>query len=1226
MNKTNCFGFYSHQIWNKCFKIAKLAFIPMFLFASAASASLPSDDNTGVKANAVTSVVSNQKTTNHFLPAAIDQQQNGRHVVATVIDSKGEPVIGANVAVKGTTIGNITDVDGKVSLDVPKNATLVISYIGYKSQEILVGNRNTIQIRLLEDTQALDEVVVVAYGTAKKKDLTGSLTAVDSKLLNVQSVTSVTNYLEGSVPGVQVAQADGQPGWDMGMRVRGLGSANPNNADALVVIDGVPSSYANALSSINSKDIESVTVLKDAASTALYGSRGANGVVMVTTKKGSKGKTKINFEGRWGINQMGPNTYDRMTKASDIYEYAWQTIYNSARYGNANGIQSNYSNNITNPNMSSEAAAQFASAHLFDYAGSLTNFKRNTLGNWMLYNVPGAVYTSTGSGSSASSTMSGAYLVNTDGKINPNATQLFGTDSYYKELLKNVLRQEYNISASGGSDKSKYYVSLGYLDNPSYITGSAFKRYNIRTSLDSQIYSWLKAGVNMAYTYRNTKAQATRWGRNPGNSQQNVFNYINNQLPLVSLYARDASGNIIMNSDGTKMVHTTEGQSYSPLGPTGSPLFSKNDILKILDMDKDQTLSNDVNINAYATIIFLKDFSFTNNLSAIKYFDNRTRYQNSATGQVAGDGAYGKVVQDSGYLTLQQLLNWSHEYGSHHIDALIGHEFNSYDLEGTFYKSSDELVPGFDTYVNFVGRYQGGTFSNPGGTKEKTRMEGYFSRVNYNYNQKYYLEGSLRRDGSSKFKLKDKRWGTFWSVGAGWRVTGEDFLSGTKDWLNNLKLRASYGVIGNQNGIANYSGYQTWGYSAATFAASTSGGGDPTSYKLSKNSYVNSNLTWENVHTFDVGADFTLFGRLSGTIDYYNRKTVNAIWNQPIASSLGQTSISSNSAAIRNRGLEVELNYDIIKNKDFYWSVSTNGTTYTTELTKVPDGVGSEALGGCWTSVADVWSTAGASSYAAICYLRGVGKPFYNMYLYKYGGVAGNPGKEYYCKGVKYSGDASSAGRGSALYGAKVTDANIGNFPGAKVGDDVLTTNYNQASRYEYGSAIPKWIGGLSTFIQYKDFDFTAAWAYQLGGKYYSVEYGDNFYLSENWNSAGKSRELVGNTWTENNTGAKFPMLLYNNSYGNGSKIGDKVFTDMALFSASYLSFKNITLGYTLPTQLLQKYNISKLRVFVTGNNLLLYTDHSGIDPRMSLVGGMEIGASTYPYVRTYSVGLDVEF
>lgn len=1145
----------------------------------------------------------------------------------TVVDEKGEPVIGANVVVKGqASKGTITDVDGRYTLSVESGATLLVSYIGYKTEAVAAGQGAT--VRLTPDSKSLDEVIVVGYGTQKKKDLTGSVSQLDSKLLEVQSATTVTSLLEGAVAGLQISSVDGQPGLDMAIRLRGLGSASSNNSNALIIIDGVPNDYANALSSINPKDIQTITVLKDAASTALYGARGANGVVLVTTKSGSSGKTKISVEARWGVTQVGPRGYDLMTDPADVYELAWQSIYNSARYGNDNGVTENHTNRVARPNMSHDEAALFASQHLFDYAGSLTSFQRNDLGNWMLYSVPGAQYTPTGTAGSptASSTMTGAYLVNPDGRLNPQARLLYGGGEYRDELLRNAFRQEYNLSASGGSDKMQYVLSGGYLNNPSFIEGSSFERYTLRSNVSAQLTPWLKTGLRAAFTHRDTKVQATRWGRNPGNAQQNVFRYINSQMPLIPLYARDAEGNIVRDASGKPKVHTGNGDSYSPLGPTSAGLYPGNDIMTIMAMDADRTKGNDINIDAWATIDLPLGFSLTNNLSIKKYFEDRTRYMNSVNGQTKGEGALGRVKLDYQYLTLQTLLNWAGDWGEHHVDALLGHEYNAFDSDDLSFRTAYELIPGFQSAYNNVARYYGGTFSDPRNVRERTRMEGYLSRANYNYGGRYYLSASLRYDGSSKFKYSRNRWGTFWSVGGGWRISGEKFMESTRSWLDHLKVRASYGVIGNQNGVSNYSGYQTWSYSAK-FQSSTSGNGKPASLALSKGAYVNDNLTWENVHTFDCGVDFTLFDRLSGSVDYYNKETVNAIWAKPIAYSKGQTSISDNTAKIRNRGVEVDLSLDIIKKKDLYWSVSTNGTHFTTVLTGVPQGVGSDALGGCWTSDAsEKFAQTGAyGQNGEICYLRGVGKPYYNMYLYHYGGVAGNPGKEYWLDGQKYTGKEGDPARGMALYGVRVSEQNAALYPGAQVGESVLTTDFAEATRFEQGDALPKWMGGVSTYLKYKDFDLNVAMAYQLGGKFFGYEYGNGFYVSEEWTSTGLSAELCGNTWTEQNPSARFPMVMYKDTGANGSTPMSKMYTDMALFSASYLSLKNVTIGYNLPRKWLDALHINKLRVYATGNNLLMATSHSGIDPRMSLTGGMDVAQGVYPYSRTFSFGLDID-
>ena len=1130
--------------------------------------------------------------------------QSLRVIRGKVIDkATGAPLPGVSVTSSTKKSTSTTDA-GNFEIEVNDNATLIFRYVGYLSQEIKVSGQTSWNIALEADNAQLEEVVVVAYGTAKKKDLTGAVSTIDNKALEMQSNSTVSRALEGAAPGIQVSAVDGQPGLDMGIRIRGLGSASQNNSDALVVIDGVPAQNANPLATISPKDIENVTILKDAASTALYGARGANGVVLVTTKKGRKGQTKVALETKLGFNQVGPYQFDKIDNPKDIYELAWLSIYNSVRYGvNGTGRSQNYTTNLKNPNMSHEDAAAFASAHLFDYTGSMTSFSRNTLGNLMLYDVPGAVYTKTGSGANESATMSGAYLVNTDGKLNPNAKLLF-QDRFDDYVLQNSFRQTYNLSLGGGGDKMDYFFSGGYLEDPSYIVGSAFERYNGRANVNAEVYDWLKMGANVMYGSRNTQSFATRFGRNPGSATANVFRYINGQNQLLPMYARDQSGNIIM-ENGQQKVHVNAGDTYSPLGPTLAATGT-TDLLKMLEMDEDTRVSNDLNTRAYAQIGLMDGLKFTSNFSIDKFNEIRTRYWNGETGQSVGQGAYGKVFSDVMILNAQQLLNYNKSVGDHTIEGLLGFEYDSFRSQTLNYNSSHELIPGFITFVNFVGRYNGGTFSTPGGSEDIRRMISYFGRANYSYKDRYFLQGSLRHDGSSKFKLKDKRWGTFWSVGAGWRISQEDFMKNTSDWLNELKLRSSYGVIGNQNGVSNYSGYQTWSY-GAVYNSATNGTGVPNTFTIGQGGYVNDQLTWENINTFDAGIDFTLFNRVRGSLDYYDRTTTNAIWAQPMPLSKGQSSLNTNSARLNNKGFEVELTVDVFKKQDFAWSISANGTSYKTILKAVPNGVGSAALNGNWTATADGWSASGTGAASGIFYLRGVNKDYYNIYLFKYAGVDQNTGLPLF-------------------YQEKTqADADAGRYNEYKVGESFTTTDYSLASRYELGSAIPDWIGGLSTSLRYKNFDLYGAFAYQIGGKYFSTEYANNLYVSELAGTA-ISAEVLGNTWTPENPDAKFPMLMYNNTYGNGATHGSWLYSDMSLFNASYFNLKNITVGYTIPKDLLTRFKMRNVRVYASGDNLNLLTSHSGIDPRMSLVGGFEVGAFSYPSMRTFTFGVNFDF
>jgi TonB-linked SusC/RagA family outer membrane protein len=1163
-------------------------------------------------------------------------------VSGTVADATGEPMIGVNVFVKGTSIGSITDVNGRFSLNVPDNsAILVFSFIGYATQEIKVGNQRTINITLQEDNQQLDEVVVVAYGTAKKKDLTGSLTAIDTKMVVAQSTSTVSSVLEGVAPGVQVTGIDGQPGIDMSIRVRGLGSTNEGSSNALIVIDGVPMQNANALTTINPNDIASMSVLKDAASTSLYGSRGANGVVLITTKKGADGKPKITLDARWGVNTMTNNMVDLERDPAKIYEHQWLLNYNTYRYSDGKDYYNNgYTNSAaTGGDYTHEEAALFASQHLFNYTtNSATLGANNKLGNWLIYSYPGwndeNNYARTGNGTTASATMLNTYLVGTNGKLNPQAKLMYN-DTFYDELLKNRLRQEYNLSASGGTEKVDYHVSMGFLQDPSYISTSSFDRYSGRAVVNAKVNDWFKTGANVSYAYRKTSGQPAHYSdqgltasRPTGDSQFNIFTAVNGEIPIQQLYAHDKDGNYILNADGSKKVNSAAGDGESWIGPTQQCSWGNlgGDILKKLATDKNEMESHFLTSRVYADVKFLKDFTFTANVAIDAAFDNVTRYLNSETGGAASlKGNFNKQNGTVFNLNSQQLLNWNHDFGKHHVDALAAHEYNMYSYEDMRFTSTYSLIPGFAAYGNFVSVYPGdrmlasaSRYQNPGGSLSKVALDSYFGQANYNFDNKYYVSTSLRTDGSSKFKNTEQRWGTFWSIGGGWRITGEKFMEDTNEWLNNLKIRANYGVTGNQNGLGNYATYQTWSVGAnynAT-AAGTNPSRTPSGFILSQGAAVYENLTWENVHSVDIAVEFDLLNRIHGTVDWYNKETVNSFFNNVLSDAAEAfaltTSMTMNNAKLRNRGIEVDVSVDIFQTKDFYWSLGANGTHFNTILTKMPAGQGNNDIDN------KVLYGNQMVTNGRLVYLRGEGRDYYGTYMYHYAGPDPNTGVPLFQHVV------NEADHAAGLFASDAIGAVINTNRSDRMTD---------ADRVEMGDALPDWIGGFNTTLRYKDFDLSAVIAYQTGGKAY-WEDGIMYYQGDfSRDHAGAiSSDLIGNTWTTENRNAKFPIAMNtagNNSvaYGiNGGSNGlnGAASTDLLMFSAAYYSLKNITIGYSLPKALSNIAGIGKLRVYVSGDNVFTKSAHKGLEPRMTLTGMH--GTYAYPYLRVFNAGINIEF
>ena len=1170
-------------------------------------------------------------------------------VTGTVVDAKGEPIAAAAVQVKGTNTGVITDLDGNFRINAAAGAELVISSIGYRTATVPVGNRNTINVALEDDTLLLDDVVVVGYGTARRKDLTGSISAIQSETIAVQNTSTVSRMLEGAAPGLRVAATDGQPGMDMGIRIRGISSASANAASALVVIDGVAAQPANAnqnalenpLSRLNPEDIESVTVLKDAASTALYGSRGANGVVLITTKAGKAGKPQISFESRVGYNFVGPYDSAEITSAADYYEFAWRSIYNSYRYGAKNGIPDVDANGVpftyySNPKHSDQEAREFASAHLFDYVGSETNFEENALGNWMAYSVPNAKFTTTGSGTKSSSTMSGAYLVGTDGKINPNA-KLLWNESYRDVLMKKAFRQDYNVSARGGNERWHYYVSLGYLDEPSYLVASSFKRYSGRVNVDAMITDWLKIGANVSYANTATRTMATRWqNRGAGGASGNTMYYVKMYPPIISVYEYDEDGKVILNDDGSKKVAT--GPTWSPLGDNKTVGTNFNRDLLWETETNQSTFNNQTwTPKVFADLILPYGFKFTANFTMEEYATRNLRYMNHEAGRGASRGGMMLRKQSRTIMNSQELLTWNRDFGKHHFDAMAGHEYEDLHQELVQYASADELISGYVMPGNFVSRYSNiSGYENNKWELDNYRLESYLARANYVFDEKYYLSGSFRRDGSSKF-IKENRWGNFWSVGAGWRISSEPWMEGTKTWLDNAKIRASYGVTGNQNGVTSYYVNPTWSYGVSVWNQVSNGTGTAKTYSLTSPALVDPDITWERVHQFDVGIDFTLLNsRISGAIDYYNNLTTNSLYAQAVSplANMSNTSHVRNCAQVRNSGIEFELSTDIIRTRDFTWNLSLNATHFSTILAGVPesqlpawDRQTSELPEGTWTAASETWATSGGQNAGqGKLYLRGIGRDLYNIYLYKYAGVDEKSGLPMYWHHVVY-GDVHPDADGKYLHG--------GRYSQYAEGEDVKTLITADASQYEYGSATPDIMGGLTSTIRWRNWDFSTVWAFQIGGKFFSREFGEMMYrtssLAADWNKGDSwvAAETVGATFNETNTGAYYPMQWWANGQTcryDGDTIGSWQFTDMALFNASYLRMKNITLGYTVPKKVLDRVKIGGLRVYVSADNLVFFSAHKGIDPSLSAVGGFDVAQCVYPQIANVVFGVKLDF
>ena len=787
-------------------------------------------------------------------------------------EADGEPVIGASVLVVGTNLGVATDIEGKfVISDVPASATtLRVSYMGMATQEVKILRGKTIKVTLTEDGMALDDVMVVAYGTVKKSAFTGSASVVSADKLEDRQVSNVTNALSGTMAGVQTIYSTGQPGSSSTVRIRGIGSMYASN-NPLYVVDGIP--FDGDISSINPADIESMSVLKDAAAAALYGARGANGVIMVTTKKGKTHDARISFDAKWGINERQLPNYDVLETADEYME----TLYKS--YRNAGYYDLGYS---------AAAAHAYANANLFDAVG------------YQMYTLNGA-----------------DGLIGLDGKVNPLATLGYTDGKYYYTpddwaagTISSQMRQEYNLGVSGGTDRISYYFSAGYLEDGGIIENSGFNRLSTRLNVDYQAKKWLKFGANLAYTNSTSRYPGEQTN---ASSSGNAFLMADQLAPIYPMYFRDTTGKIIYDNASGRPVYDY-GNGYGAENefiPFTRNYMSMSNPVSDLFYNTEEYLMDIMNSKWFAEITPLAGLKLTASLGT--HIDN-TRYHSVGNAKYGQSAQYGgTTTQDytrTFALNQQYLATYNKTYGKSTYDLLAGYE--AYDLRGenAWANGQNLYKPNDFTVNNTIDQKRGG------GSAYEYSTRGFLGRFNYNYDEKYFASASYRRDASSRFH-PDNRWGNFYSGSVAWVLSKEYFMNDVT-WVDILKLKASFGQQGNDN-IGNYYAYLDQ-YSM-TGADGVFSDGQLT-YKGNKD------ITWEKSNSFNVGADFSLWkSKLSGTVEYFNRTTSDMLYYKPVAQSNGYSSIPMNIGSLSNYGWELELNGNLYESRNLKWDVYGNATS-----------------------------------------------------------------------------------------------------------------------------------------------------------------------------------------------------------------------------------------------------------------------------------------------------------
>ena len=1053
-----------------------------------------------------------------FVFLAYATAQN-RQISGTVSDANGHPVAGATVIVDGTSLGTTTNTAGEYTLSAPANGTLVVTFVGFEPQQLPIAGKTRINVTMKEDAQAIDDVIVVAFGTAKKEAFTGSAAVIKSDEIAKVQTSNVATALIGRVAGVQTSSTSGDLGKTPSIRVRGFGSINAGK-EPLWIVDGMP--YEGDLNNLNTNDIESMTVLKDAASNALYGARGANGVIMVTTKKAKSGDAVVTIDAKWGVNSKALEEYDVITSPAQYYETHFKALY---------GYYAQ-----TNP-----AAKAYALA-----SSGLTSNGTGGLG-YNVYTVP-----------------EGQALIGTNGKLNPNATlgrkiiyngqeYWLTPDDWIDEAYQSAFRQEYNVNISGATERSSFYASLGYLDNTGIIKSSALERYTARLKADYQAKKWLKVGGNMSYAHFSNSNGNSNEGS--ASSTANIFAFSAQMPPIYPVYIRDGSGRIMVDDNGYQMY------DYGDKGNAGltRPLLPGANGLQTSWLNKKKAEGNAFSGSGFVDISLYKGLKLTVNGST-NIDETRTTYLNNQYyGQFAeAGGTISKYhTRDIAY-NLQQILNYNETFGKHNVGLMVGHEYYQkkyYYLSGTksklFSYDNEEL---------------GGAVVDGAGAHsyiDDYNSEGYFMRAQYDYAGRYFVSGSYRRDASSRFH-PDHRWGNFWSVGAAWLLNQENWFDAP--WVNMLKLKASYGSQGNDN-IGNYLYTDTYsiennnGEIAVLFGQK----GNP-------------NITWETNTNLNIGTEFGFWNnRLSGSVDFFNRKTSDMLFAFSVPSSLGYSSYYANVGDMVNRGVEVELNADLIRTKNVLWSFNLNLTHVKNEVTYLAPEHKSTTV-------------EGYKGYIDGSYFVGEGLPLYTYYLRSYAGVDPETGASLWYKDVK--GDDGKITR-------------------------TKTSDYTSATRYLHDSAIPSVYGGFSTSVSAYGVDFSISFNYQIGGKVYDSGYA-SFMSSPYGTTVGTNyHKDILKAWTPENKGSDIPRLQYGDQYT--TSVSDRFLTD-----ASYLNISNINVGYTLPSKITQKFGVQKLRVYLACDNVVYWSKRQGLDPRYSFTGATNF--SNYSPIRTISGGVTVQF
>lgn len=946
----------------------------------------------------------------------------------------------------------------------------------------------------------IEEVTVVAYGKQKKETVVGSNVQISAKDFEQRAITNVSSVVEGAAPGIQVVAGSGQPGTSASIRIRGFSSVNASNSP-LYVVDGVI--FNGNIASINPNDIASVNVLKDAASTSLYGSSAANGVILITTKKGRSGRDVINFSMSTGVTVRGIPEYD-LINADQYYPVIWQSI--------RNGYLS------SNPTKTLAEGNAYASANLIPVLKN--NIYSNVADNMIVVN----------------------------GVLAPNAVKKYDDFDWQKDLFKTGFRQNYDLSYSGGTAKTTYFASLGYLNETGYLAKSDYERFSARVNADSQFRDYWKVGINLFGS--NTTANNSIDGADNNSSLINPYYFTRRMGPIYSPYKHNPDGSQVVDAFGNPIY------DYESTRAAGA-YTGRNAIIENL-LNRDRTKGYSVNSRVYTEFKFWENFTFTMNAG----FDTRNTYNKSYTNNIVGDsqgkGAASRTNGNTESLTFNQLLNYDKKIGDHSFGVLVGHENNKYKYDYFYGRRESQVATDNDDLINFI------TTTDLTSTQDLYNKEAYFSRFNYNFAEKYLFSASFRRDASSRF-AEDKRWENFYSVGAGWRINKEGFAQNW-NWLNELKLRGSYGEVGNDNGIGYYA-YQS---------VFNLGNNNVSEGGLVFGVQSDPNVTWETNKQLDFGLEFSVLkNRISGSLEYYDRQTDDLLFDVPVPFSSGypQASVVRNVGTLSNKGIEASLTLGIVRSIDFGWDLTLNASTLKNEILKMPAGQ-PEIINGSKKLT--------------------VGSSIYDFFLNQWYGVDPANGDGLFILKDELVGTTTAANR--------------------ELNGTWVTTSAANARRDYVGTAIPDLFGSINNVFRFKNWSLQSLLTYQIGGKIYDLNYSQ---LMSGYAEGISLHKDILTAWQNPGDITDVPKLSSTMAaqYNQGSS--------RWLVDADYIALRSSTLTYNFKEPFINAMGLTSARIYLSGENLIAVTKRKGMEPQENFNGTV---TNRYTPARIFSIGANVSF